>query len=125
MDEEKPNLEEPVIPVEKTDEGCIYRGHKKMQGCLESVFRGYANCVVKLPWVFIIIGLLIAVACSFGFFFGNYDDEPRRVWIPRDSPASRNWDDVEDKFGDPVTRYTVYIVSEDDDNPDLLNPQAM
>ena len=125
MGDEKPDLNEPVIARDWTDEGSLYRGHKKMQGCLESIFIKYANAVAKMPWIFVIFGLLLAVATSFGFFYGDWDDELRRVWIPRDSAAERNWDDVEDKFGDPVTRYTVYVVAANDDNPDILNSEAM
>ena len=128
MGDEKHNLNEPVMAGESGDwneDGAIYRGHKKMQGCLENMFVRYGNMITKLPWVFIIFGILLAVACGFGFFYGDWDDDLRRVWVPRDSAAERNWDDVEDKFGDPVSRYTVYVVANDDDNPDLLNADAM
>jgi hypothetical protein len=126
MDEEKPQLDEPVNMPTSKDQGCLHNGHRKMQGCLESVFRSYAKVVVRLPWAFIIAGILLAALASLGLLLGRIEDRPRDVWVPEGSPSVRNRDDVEDLWGEgDVIRYTVYVTAYDDDKPDIISHKTM
>jgi hypothetical protein len=64
--------------------------------------------------------------CSLGFLLGELDDEPLRVWIPKDSAAVDNKDEVEDLYGEGnVIRYTIYITAKNDDEPNLITPDVM
>ena len=68
----------------------------------------------------------MALITSLGFLFGELDDEPYRVWVPTDSAAVENREDVEDLYGEgDIIRYTIYITAKDEFSPNLLNPEAM
>lgn len=90
------------------------------------MFTLWGKAVAALPWCFIVLGMILALITSLGFLFGETDDEPIRVWVPTDSAAVDNRDDVEDLFGEgDVTRYTIYITAKDEYAPNLLTPEAM
>ena len=90
------------------------------------MFTLWGKAVAALPWCFIILGMILALITSLGFLFGETDDEPTRVWIPTDSAAIDNKDDVEDLYGEgDAIRYTIYITAKDQYAPNLLTPEAM
>jgi hypothetical protein len=63
---------------------------------------------------------LISGALSCGFIFLESDNQTSKVWVPHNSDARDNADEVKDYYGDEISRYLIYVTSDSEDN-DLMN----
>lgn len=72
-----------------------------------------------MPIAFIVASILISGALSCGFIFLDSENDPSEVWVPRNSDAWDNQDEIEDYYGDKVNRYLIYVTSDSDDK-DLM-----
>ncbi|CAG9332543.1 unnamed protein product [Blepharisma stoltei] len=101
------------IEVPQITEKCagIYSLNTCIEERLESLVSTWAKLVVKRPYIFIVLSLIIGSALTIGLYFSNVNNDVDEIWVPTDSGAKNHKDIVEKAYGKSERRYQIYITS--------------
>jgi hypothetical protein len=80
--------------------------------------RGYD--IATRPMRYVIICLLLTVLCSFGFFRFRQEQQPVKLWLPRNSNFVRDFNWLMEYYGE-IHRIQSVIVTADD----VLQPHVL
>lgn len=100
---------------------CRFRASERLEEKLESLFQAWLRILIKFPWLMMLVAFVLCAAFTAGFALIDVENQPEKVWVPVNSDAFNDRDDVEDLFGDRIQRYIVYATSDNDDIKDLMS----
>lgn len=85
----------------------------------EQAFEWWGTMVARRPWLFILLGFLIAGLCSLGLIAARSVSEPEKLWSDKNSRFSQEKKFFDENFG-PFYRINTVLVLGKQDGEDVL-----
>eukprot|EP01084_Bolivina_argentea_P008427 15780_1 len=97
----------------------------RTQRVLSSFFGWIGKHIDNRPWLFILIGIVITLMSSCGFYFFESENRSLYLWIPRGSTEWSRYTYIVDTFGSYPTEMDLLITVNDEKSDSILSPSNM